>query len=874
MKAILESNGLKCTGCASCFNVCPVNALDMREDMHGFLYPHINNEFCIRCNQCQEVCPVLKEKTDTPLKEVRKCYAAMASDETRYYSSSGGIFSLFAEQVLNENGSVCGAAWEKNLQLQHILVHEKKDLIKLQKSKYVQSEIGIIYRKIKEELEDGKKVLFSGCPCQVAGLKQFLYKEYENLICISILCHGVPSQKMLRDSLQEFSKEKEIATLDFRDKAFGWDSLHLKLIYKDQSMRGLSLDESFYEQGFHYNLTLRDSCYDCKFCELPHEGDITLGDFWGIENYAPDLNDKKGTSLVLVNTLKGQKLFESVLSKLKAFKEMPLSTIANNRIYSTVKMHPNRKYFLQLYPSHEFNQSVLYALQNKFDIGLVGNWSYPNYGSELTYFALYSLLKTWNLSVRIISWPKSSKWQPYDTPQLFSHNPYPKYAIAPLANNRRDMKKYNNECDTFILGSDQLLNNNLYNWFDKFMQFDWVQNNKKKIAYSTSFGTDYIWGSDNDRAELAYFLQQFDAISVREDSAVQLAEKYYQVKATLVLDPVFLVPTNTYHELIKNHATYNNDNNSLFVYILNPTKEKSDAFLFAAKQLNLNIHAAGDGAVEEQNECDLWGIKTTFGLSIEQWLTYINNSKFIITDSFHGTCFAIIFKKPFISICNSDRGETRFTSLLKTLDLEERFIKNETELFSRSELFTEEIDYDKVYAILSEKILDSKKWLYSSIFSKMDRHKPFKSYDILDREIDEIYAQLFQQKAENEGKISNLKSNFNERNKAFSIYQQDNASKLSNLQTRIEESNNVVALNEKKLNILIDDFECLKILFSEKKAEFQNSIEALEYQHKKEITEINERYITLLNSKSYKIGHLITWLPRKLGILIKHLKHR
>lgn len=865
MKAILESNGLKCTGCASCFNVCPVNALDMREDTHGFLYPHINNEFCIRCNQCQEVCPVLKEKTDTPLKEVRKCYAAMASDETRYYSSSGGIFSLFAEQVLNENGSVCGAAWKKNLQLQHILIHEKKDLIKLQKSKYVQSEIGIIYRKIKEELEDGKKVLFSGCPCQVAGLKQFLYKEYENLICISILCHGVPSQKMLRDSLQEFSKEKEIATLDFRDKAFGWDSLHLKLIYKDQSMRGLSLDESFYEQGFHYNLTLRDSCYDCKFCELPHEGDITLGDFWGIENYAPDLNDKKGTSLVLVNTLKGQKLFESVLSKLKAFKEMPLSTIANNRIYSTVKMHPNRKYFLQLYPSHEFNQSVLYALQNKFDIGLVGNWSYPNYGSELTYFALYSLLKSWNLSVRMISWPKSSTWHPYDKPQLFSHNPYPEYAIAPLVNNRRDLKRYNNDCNTFVLGSDQLLNNNLYNWFDKFMQLDWVQNNKKKIAYATSFGTDFIWGSDNDRAELSYFLQQFDAISVREKSAVQLAEEYYRVKTSLVLDPVFLVEDIVYRELIQEESNAYTEKNSLFVYILNPTKEKSDAFRFAAEHLELNIHAAGDGAVEEQKDQDLWGIKTTFGLSVEQWLAHIDNSQFVITDSFHGTCFAIIFRKPFISICNSERGATRFTSLLGMLGLENRLIKNETELFARTELFTEKIDYDNIYRILSEKLLSSKLWLHDAIFAKKDMHKPFSSYDILDREIDTIYAQMYQQKVESEEHTADLRKHVNE-------YKNESDLKLESIQKELLNSDKSLLLHEEKMSLLKENINEVRSQFMAENEKIQKDIEALSQQYRRDIEKVNQQYLAILNSKSFKIGRWITWIPRKISKFIKALK--
>lgn len=874
MKTILEDKGLCCTGCAACFNACPVNAIDMKEDIYGFLYPHINDERCIKCNRCQNVCPVLKTEPDLLPKKIPACYAVMASDDVRYYSSSGGAFFVLAEQILSAGGNVCGAAWENNLHLQHIMIQKKGDLNQLQKSKYVQSEIGTIYREIKEELESDKDVLFSGCPCQIVGLKAFLGKNYDHLITVSTLCHGVPSQKMLKDSLKSISTEGKIDTVDFRDKSLGWDSVHLKVEYDDHLTRTLSLDESYYEQGFHYNLTLRPSCYDCKFCEIPHESDITIGDFWGIENYRPDLNDKKGTSVVLINTPKGEQLFKTVASHLKAVEKMPLDAIKTNRIHSKTDMHPNRNYFLYLYPNHEFNQAVLYALQNKFDVGLVGNWSYPNYGSELTYFALYFLLKSWNLSVRIISWPRSSKWQPYDRPQLFSRNPYPEYAIAPLVNNRRDLKRYNNDCNTFILGSDQLLNNNLYNWFDKFMQLDWVQNNKKKIAYATSFGTDFIWGSDNDRAELSYFLQQFDAVSVREKSAVELAEEYYHVKASLVLDPVFLVKDSVYRKLIQEGSNKCRENDSLFVYILNPTKEKSDAFRFAAKQLKLSIHAAGDGAVEDQKDQDLWGIKTTFGLSVEQWLSHIDNSQFVITDSFHGTCFAIIFRKPFISICNSDRGATRFTSLLGMLGLENRLIKNETELLTRTDLLQEKIDYDNVYKILSEELLNSKQWLHDAIFMKKSVHKPFSSYDILDREIDTIYAQMYQQKIASEKHTSDLKNHVDEYKNIFSKYRDDCNLKLGSIQDELMESNKNLLLHKENMNFLSKNLNEIQSQFRDENKELRKNIETLNQQYHNDIEKINQQYLSILNSKSFKIGRWITWIPRKILETINKLKNK
>ena len=263
MKSVLGEMESACTGCEACFNVCPKKAIRMKEDTRGFFYPQILENICVNCNKCKEVCPVLSYFPSQSTQKNIVCYAAMASDEIRYESSSGGAFFVLASHILTNGGVVAGAALQDDLSVRHVLIYRKEDLVKIQKSKYVQSIIGSIFSDIKKLLEEGKSVLFSGCPCQAVGLRTFLGKEYEKLYIIDIFCHGVPSQKMLTESLEKRPNAPRIVSLDFRDKALGWDCSHLKLSYDDSSSRLLSLDESHYEQGFHYNLTLRSSCYNC-----------------------------------------------------------------------------------------------------------------------------------------------------------------------------------------------------------------------------------------------------------------------------------------------------------------------------------------------------------------------------------------------------------------------------------------------------------------------------------------------------------------------------------------------------------------------------------------------------------------------------------
>lgn len=729
----LRKQEIHCTGCSACKNVCPTDAVQMIADKFGFKYPQIDSLKCIDCAKCIKVCPVLSQKfkkNDMPI----ECYAVQASDELRSESSSGGAFSVFAEEILNRNGMVCGATMDKNIRVFHMCIDKKEDLKKLRKSKYVQSEIGNVFREIKSKLKDKKEVLFSGTPCQVAGLYNFLDEKPDNLLTIDILCHGVPSEKMLKDSLQEFQKKNKINYIDFRDKDYGWECLAMTISFEDGSKRRLSYNESRYEQGFHPNMTLRESCFSCKFCEFPRVGDISIGDFWSIYDYDQSYMDSKGTSALTLNTKKGREFFEMTKSKFVKCKEFPIEALNNNRISKNIVKDASRDYFFELYEKKEFNQAVYYAQQRKYDIGIVGNWSYPNFGSALTYYCLYNVLKSMGYAVGMVSWPNSSQWRPYENQKLFIENPYKEYEIISIPETREELFSIGEKCETFILGSDQLLNNNLYHAFNKIILLDWVPNYKKKIAYASSFGSDFVWGEKTDHAEMAHFLQQFDSFSVREETGKEILSAVYGVEAQTVLDPVFLVD----EEILNKMSVVRKDRipkeKYLFVYMLDATKEKNYFLKECIKRIKLEPYTVTDAAPEEHVLKTTQNIQTEYNVKLEEWVAYIKNANIVITDSFHGMCVAILLKKDFIALVNPLRGATRFFEIAEKLGLQDRLLVSMNDLNSSIELLDKKIDYKKVEKKLSVLKEESFVWLKNSL-QKSKATKALNEYDILSRRL-------------------------------------------------------------------------------------------------------------------------------------------
>ena len=298
-----------CTGCQSCYNVCPKQAIKMKENDEGFLYPEIDEEKCIHCGLCKKVCPINNDTKDNELQEV---YAAINKDEKILFdSSSGGMFTLIADSILKLDGYIYGCVFDENLKVIHIEINKEEDLEKMRGSKYVQSNVGDTFKLVKRRLSNEKYVLYVGTPCQIAGLKNFLGKEYEKLITIDLICHGVPSQKIFDKYIEYISKGKSITDFKFRDKNkndINSQILSYKRNNKKLKIRNPELDP--YYGAFYAGKIFRESCYVCKFANCNRVGDITLGDFWGVEKYHKELASKNGgVSACILNNKKAKDFF-------------------------------------------------------------------------------------------------------------------------------------------------------------------------------------------------------------------------------------------------------------------------------------------------------------------------------------------------------------------------------------------------------------------------------------------------------------------------------------------------------------------------------------------------------------------------------------
>ena len=366
----------KCTGCHACFSVCPVNAISMYRDYAGFLYPNINEKLCIDCNLCVRICPVNKIiRSDTIVTSLSKAFACININESiRYQSSSGGAFTALAEHVIENGGVVFGASFDLKFDVSHDYSETVEGLNKFRGSKYVESTIDLSFLKAKEFLQAEKSVLFSGTPCQIEGLLSFLGKGYDKLITVDLICHGVASpmiwQKYIRYRNKEYGMTPE--AISFRDKKIGWEKFCLSFKYPNEREYCSSMDKDLYMQLFLNNLCLRESCYRCKFKTIHRKSDITIADFWGIEQINPELYDNRGCSLVIVHSMKGERLIIEISNKADLVAVDLERAISNNKNAIKSARKPILRRFL-----------VKYILYNNFTFVEIITKCY-NFGKRLT----------------------------------------------------------------------------------------------------------------------------------------------------------------------------------------------------------------------------------------------------------------------------------------------------------------------------------------------------------------------------------------------------------------------------------------------------------------------------------------------------------
>lgn len=299
-----------CCGCRACATVCVKHCISMQADEEGFLYPIVDKDACSNCDLCEKVCPVINQsESRKPL----KVYAAKnKNEEIRRQSSSGGIFTLLAEKVIEEGGVVFGARFDDNWDVIHSWTDTIEGIAAFRGSKYVQSTIGDTYREAKDFLKQGRNVLFSGTPCQIAGLKKYIRKDYDNLLTVDVVCHGVPSPKIWKEYLESLQLSN-IGAISHKDKSTGWRGYSFsvkdtygKIVYTEKAC------DNKYLSAFVRNYILRPSCFSCPAKAGKSLADITLADYWGIEHFVPQLDDNKGTSFVCSNTQKGVMIVDSL----------------------------------------------------------------------------------------------------------------------------------------------------------------------------------------------------------------------------------------------------------------------------------------------------------------------------------------------------------------------------------------------------------------------------------------------------------------------------------------------------------------------------------------------------------------------------------
>lgn len=337
-----------CSGCGACSNICPVNAIEMRLDSEGFTYPSINPVLCIGCETCTAVCPMINSQRLE--KNCKAFYAARAyDDDLRYTSSSGGIFPVLANYVFDKNGVVFGAAMEERGIVKHITVDKPADIKIIQGTKYVQSEIGHSYKQIKKLLDRGVFVMFTGTPCQCEGLKCYLGKEYENLLIVDLICYGIPSLGIWNKYVKHLESKfgGEMTSYYFRDKRNKDRGRTIACNINGKEHTWKLSDDTYCNLYLNKNI-LRPSCYECKYCTELRSSDITLGDFWGIENVYPKLNDQMGTSLVITHTEKGEKIINASRDRME-FYECSKQQAQQPRLQSPTEKKKHRRLYIRLY---------------------------------------------------------------------------------------------------------------------------------------------------------------------------------------------------------------------------------------------------------------------------------------------------------------------------------------------------------------------------------------------------------------------------------------------------------------------------------------------------------------------------------------------
>ncbi len=706
----LKDSDKGCVGCSSCMNVCPKKAISIITSERGFLRPVVDPILCIDCSKCVRGCPALNDNTAKGNMKQPRSYAFVAEDRVLSKSSSGGVFYVLADWMIRKGGYVCGTVYDDDMNVVYRLTDDRKVISKMHGSKYVVSDMGTVYKDIKRVLKDGRMVLFFGIPCHTSALKRFI-GESENLYTVDLICSGLPSKTVFKQYLKEESEGKKVADVLFRRKGLPYGTMVIR--FDDGSSKVNYGDE--FVAGFNKSLYKSDCCAKCDFAAAPRQADLTIGDLWESEKMFHDFDSKKGVSVAMVNNAKGR-LLQSVLSKHAAFmKEVPYDFVKRfNRLNPTREKHlAQDRFYHMVERGHSVKKSIKYCLRWKYDVGITGLWRAPNFGGDLTYYALFHVIEDLGLEPAMIEARSETGGKVPMSPKRLM-NRYHMYSIIPWAHNKDEQMEVNHRVYTLLVGSDQVWNCSLFpEQPDTVLSYalDFAVSWRNTVAYASSFGkSEYTPSTDTEKAQVEA-IRKIRHVSVREKSGVEIC-KNLGIEAAHVLDPMMLCGMDHYQNLLKeatltvpqryglcfvrhvgDHLDPNRLGNSLNLPFLN----------VAGPDIDLNT---------ARTDYPLIGVET-----VENWVKTVYHSEYVLTDSFHAAALSIVFGKQFIIVygaMSEGSGLDRFRSLLGLFELEDRMYPTTWDALS-DRAYEKKIDFEKVHKRLEELRATSLSWLKDAL---------------------------------------------------------------------------------------------------------------------------------------------------------------